>query len=448
VSEIICPDCGERNAGPVEFCAACGGFLAWDAGDEVPAPAGVAPQAAGLPSAAPIAARSTGSSAQEPRPAGPPQRHATEQPADHQLASAFAAGLPAGAVPQRTLAQPAREWATAQFSGSGFEPSTRTDRHGPPPPAEPPSMLSAPAEPAAPTEAPCPRCGVVNDAALRFCRKCGLALKGPSLHDEGAGRPQPAPERRPWWRRWFRPGDNTRRAARSAFRHSLPLRYRLVRWGLGLLGIGAIVAALTLFQQNPVRWVSDRVNDLRGSLVAVQGLRAYDAPQVGAGQAPPGGAASPGTTAPPAAGADAAENLLDNRYDTAWSTAWSAANQQDPSGASCVPPSTPSAVGAPGSILIVPSGPVTVREISISPGRAKSDTRRPLEWRPKTIQLAFSDGTCQLVTLDDSDELQPKQIEPVETTQIRLSVVNAYEPDSKQPTDVTAISDIVLYQRP
>jgi hypothetical protein len=71
-----------------------------------------------------------------------------------------------------------------------------------------------------------------------------------------------------------------------------------------------------------------------------------------------------------------------------------------------------------------------------------------LEWRPKTIQLAFSDGSCQLVTLDDSDELQPKQIEPVETTQIRLSVVNAYEPDSKQPTDVTAISDIVLYQRP
>jgi hypothetical protein len=36
----------------------------------------------------------------------------------------------------------------------------------------------------------------------------------------------------------------------------------------------------------------------------------------------------------------------------------------------------------------------------------------------------------------------------VETTQIRVSVVNAYEPDSKQPTDVTAISDIVLYQRP
>ena len=218
--------------------------------------------------------------------------------------------------------------------------------------------------------------------------------------------------------------------------------------GAGALGIGAIVGALALFQQNPVRWVTDRVNDLRGSLVAVQGLRAYDAPQVGAGQAPPSGVASPGTTTPSAAGADAAENLLDNRYDTAWSTAWSAANQQDPSGVSCVPPSTPSAAGTPGSILIVPSGPVTVREISISPGRAKSDTRRPLEWRPKTIQLAFSDGTCQLITLDDSDELQPKQIEPVETTQIRVSVVNAYEPDSKQPTDVTAISDIVLYQRP
>lgn len=443
MSEIICPDCGERNAGPVEFCAACGGFLAWDAGDDGPALARVAPHTATISSAGQsVAAPSTGSllsgAAPEPRPTGSPQRLVTDPLADHhRMADAVAAGAPTITAPQRILAQPAaRELATAQFGGSGFQSPTRTAGQGPPPPAEPAPLLSAPAEQPAPAEGPCPGCGVVNEPALRFCRKCGLALKGPSLHDDGPGWPQPAPERRPWWRRWFRPGDNTRRAARSAFRRSLPLRYRLVRWGLGLLGIGAIVAALTLFQQNPVRWVTDRVNDLRGSLVAVQGLRAYDAPQVGVGQAPS------------AAGAEAAENLLDNRYDTAWSTSWSAANQQDPSGTSCTPPSTPSAAGAPGSILIVPSGPVTVREIAISPGRSKSDTRRPLEWRPKTIQLAFSDGSCQLVTLDDSDELQLQQIEPVETTQIRVSVVDAYEPDSKQPTDVTAISDIVLYQRP
>jgi hypothetical protein len=113
-----------------------------------------------------------------------------------------------------------------------------------------------------------------------------------------------------------------------------------------------------------------------------------------------------------------------------------------------VPPSTPSAAAAPGSILIVRSDPATVREISVAPGRAKSDPRRQLEWRPKTVQLAFSDGTCQQITLDDSDELQPKQIEPVETTQIRVSVIDAYPPASDQPTDVAAISDIVLYQRP
>ena len=455
MSEIICPDCGERNAGPVEFCAACGAFLAWDTGNDAAEPARISPSIAGTGGAGrstpgqPIAAQSLQSAPAESQPVGDQQRRAAEQwPDEHLMATALATGAPTIAAPQRALPQPARAWAAAQFGGSGFEAANRTNRQDARSVAEPAPLLSAPAEPPAPADGPCPRCGVVNDAALRFCRKCGLALKGPTLHDDGLGRPQPAPEPRPWWRRWFRPGDNTRRAARSAFRHSLPLRYRIVRWVLGVLGIGAIVGALTLFQQNPIRWVTDRVNDLRGSLVLVQGLRAYDAPQEGAGQAPPSDAAGPGTTATPAAGADVAENVLDNRYDTAWSTAWSAANQQDPSNAPCVAPSTPAAAGAAGSILIVPSGPVTVREISISPGRAKSDTRRPFEWRPKTIALAFSDGTCQQITLDDSDELQPRQIEPVETTQIRVSVVDAYPPDSKQPTDVTAISDIVLYQRP
>ena len=263
----------------------------------------------------------------------------------------------------------ALDWRAARFGGPAVESQTRTR----PPPYR--SGLPASAEPTRRPRRPCPRCGVANDAALRFCRKCGLALSGPVLHDDGPSRPEPA-ERIPWWRRWFRPGDKTRRAARRAYRHSLPLRYRLVRWVLGLLGVGAIVGAMTVIGQNPVGWVTDRINDLRGSLVQVEGLQAYTAPQGGADPVATSGAADPsGADAAPAA-PDTAENVLDNLSDTAWATAWSAANQTNPADAPCVAPSSPSAAGAPGSILIVPSGTLTVREISVAAGRSKVDPGR------------------------------------------------------------------------
>lgn len=324
-------------------------------------------------------------------------------------------------------------------TGSYPQPHHSQGQHGsssPPP---------APAVALPPTEAPCPRCGVVNDAALRFCRKCGLALKAPTLHDDGLGRPEPAPERVAWWRRWFRPAPNTRRAARSAYRQSLPLRYRLLRWLFALLGVGALVGGLTLIGQNPVGWVTARINDLQGSLVQVQGLQAYSEPAAGNTGAPGTGSVTPTTSLP---APDTASNVLDNLSDTAWATAWSAQSQLDAAAAPCVSPSTPSAAGSPGSILIVPENSLTVREISVAAGLSKDDSRRMLQWRPRVIQLAFSDGRCQQITLTDTDELQQHSIEPVATTQIRLSVVDAYPPATDQPTDEVAISEIRLFQRP
>ena len=280
-------------------------------------------------------------------------------------------------------------------------------------------------------------------------------MKGPSLQDGGAPHPTPPPERVPWWRRWFRPGDNTRRAARSAYRHSLPLRYRLIRWVLAVLGIGAIVGALTLIGQNPVGWVTNRIQDLQGSLVQVSGLRAYTEPDVAATSgnvnpnAGPSGGANPSAPTPvPVAAPDTAENALDNLSDTAWTTAWSADYQTNPADAACVSPAGTSPAGAAGSLLVVPSGAVTVREIAIAAGLSKDDARRMQQWRPRSVQLAFSDGTCQQLTLTDTDGLQQLEIEPVDTTQIRLSVVDAYPPVPDQPMDLVAITDIRLFERP
>jgi hypothetical protein len=453
VSETICPDCGERNAGRVEFCASCGAFLAWDGPgdqDQQPPAGRDGPDRAGP----------SGHTRSGPVPgllanpgASPSARPAATGPTGHQTRSFNDPGAASGpstsggprtvgpSVPARPPGSPSGPatglHAAQQFGAQQVGPATgRYPTGGTPYP----SPLPAAALP--PTESPCPRCGVVNAAALRFCRKCGLSLKSPTLHDDGLGRPEPPAERLAWWRRWFRPAPNTRRAARAAYRHSLPLRYRLLRWVFALLGIGALVGGLTLIGQNPVGWVTARINDLQGSLVQVQGVQAYGEPAAGT----TGSGTATATTALPAP--DSASNVLDNLSDTAWATAWSAQSQLNPAAAPCVPPSTPSAAGSPGSVLLVPANSLTVREISVAAGLSKDDSRRMLQWRPRTVQLAFSDGRCQQITLTDTDELQQHAIEPVQTTQIRLSVVDAYPPATDQPIDEVAISEIRLFQRP
>ena len=455
VSETICPDCGERNGGRVEFCSACGAFLAWDGDtDDTPAPpsqqpAGDRAAPSGHTRSGPLPGVPTGPSL---IPSGPP---ATGQPATRSF-SGPPVGPPTGV--QQFRAQPAgpptgsyRQGSPPQYQqNQGYPPGPQQGQNYQQGPPQQP--YTPPAPPPPPTESACPRCGVVNEAVLRFCRKCGLSLKGPTLHDDGLGLPQAPPERLPWWRRWFKPAENTKRAARAAYRHSLPLRYRLMRYLFALLGIGAIVGGLTLIGQNPVRWVTDRINDLQGSLVQVQGVQAYSDPDAGSSGTivPPTGTPTSGSAAPTTAlpAADTAPNVLDNLSDTAWSTAWTASSAVNPVDAPCVSPSAPAIPGSAGSVLLVPEGSVTVREISVAAGLSKDDSRRMLQYRPRTVQLAFSDGRCQQITLTDTDELQQHKIEPVETSQIRLSVIDAYPPATDQPTDQVAISEIRLFERP
>ncbi len=456
MSETICPDCGERNVGRVEFCAACGAFLAWDGPAET---ADVPPPATGpvVATARPAA----GSAAPPAASSAPPRQTVSGYP-------------PAGATP---VAGPA---AGTRPSPAQQQPMTG-GTFGAPPTARPaPATMPAAPPPPPPPDAPCPRCGVTNNPALRFCRKCGLALQGPVLHDAPAPRAPATAERVPWWRRWFGSGTgNTRRAARAAYRHSLPVRYRVLRWVMALAGVAAVVGLLAVLGRNPVGWVTDRIEDLRGDLVQVSGITAYAEPVAGAspaggptadagaagqtgdpvpvgttpsGSVVPSGAAVPSTAAGPGAdgpGAQgAAPNLLDNLADTAWTTPWSAEVRQVAAQGQCVPPGTITGLGAPGSVVLVPPQPVAVRQLSIAAGLGKDDIRRPQQWRPKTIQLAYSDGRCQQFVLTDVDGLQQVAVEPVDSAQIRLSVVDAYPPLSDQPTDELAITDIRLFQRP
>ena len=479
MSETICPDCGERNARGTEFCSACGAFLAWDGQEEAapeptpavaPRPATAPPPAPQIPPAAanqPPAARPPAAAPPSGPPAGQPGQSwrptqpvvaAGEQIVGQPAARAWNAAAPtfgtqlpggfnAGSIAREAGLQPGG-WPGSGWGGQG-QGQPPHDPQGQPP--QGPPAYQAPPEPPPPTEGPCPRCGVVNSVSLRFCSKCGLALRGPTLHDGGGARNEAPPERLPWWRKIFKPAPNTRRAARAAYRHSLPVRVRLIRWGLAFLGIGAIVGTLALIGQNPVGWAVNNWNDLVGKTTQVQNLDAYTEPQPGSGSASTtaGGPtpSSPNSSAPASSAAkppvDTAQNVLDNLSDTAWTVIWSQGLNQQPSSVGC---DSPPLAGA-SSILLVPSGSVTVKKISVAAGLPEGDSRRMLQWRPKTIQLSFSNGQCQQLVLEDVPGLQEKDLDAVDTSQVMLSIVDAYPPATDQPDDEISVTELRLFER-
>jgi predicted RNA-binding Zn-ribbon protein involved in translation (DUF1610 family) len=400
MNETTCPECGERNVGRPEFCAACGAFLAWD--DETSAtPAAAAPQTAGAVSSGPVAA------ARSPRAAA---GSATTQSA-----------APVAAPPSAAMSAPAAGATGTQPVWMGAGAAVAPAWHAP--------TAAPPPEPGPPPDRQCPACGVHNDAALRFCRKCGHPFVAPTLTDSGPA-VVATPERIPWWRKWYRATPGTTRAARVAYRQSMPWIYRARRYLWGLLGIGVLVGSLALLGRDPIGWVSARWQDLRGDVVQVQGVTAVTEPTAGGSPEFPAG------------------NLVDNLSDTAWATAFTVENLAAAGAVTCVAPAAQSPQGVPASAVLISPEPVTVRSISVVAGLPESDQRRLWQWRPKTLQLGFSDGTCQRVALADTPALQESELEPVETTQIRVSVVDAYPPVPDQPIDLAALTEIRLFARP
>ena len=275
----------------------------------------------------------------------------------------------------------------------------------------------------------CPRCDATNPPHLRFCGRCALPFHGPVFADPIDDSAAPV-ERAAWWERLFARRPRTRRAARVAYRRSLPLRYRVQRWLWGSIAVGVIAGSLLVLGQNPVGWIGERWADMRGSLTQVEPLRAVSEP-------------------PTSVTADsAAFNIVDNHADTAWVGTWSAALAANPSNRTCLSPASGSPEGVAGSVLLVPESVVTVRAVAVAAGLREQDPLRQRQWRPKTLQLAFSDGSCQQILLSDAAELQRLPLDPVATSQVRISVLDAYPPDGDQPIDQVAISEVQLFSRP
>ena len=236
----------------------------------------------------------------------------------------------------------------------------------------------------------CPQCGRVNTPDRRFCGKCGYQLFTP---DPRTPPPKVSPPRkRPWWQRWIPERwlpekELVSGEAKRAFRRQLPVGIRLRR-GFGIAGVLAlIIGALFVMGTNPVRWVKDRIADSKGSLAVIAGVAATADP-----------VDSPLPTSP-------ASNLVNGDLG-AWGTQWA------PTGAApvCVPPG---AEGSPASAILTLPGLTEVRALDLTAGLEETNPLRAVQFRPKTVQLAFSDGTCQTVQLEDAPGTQREDITPV-----------------------------------
>jgi hypothetical protein len=225
----------------------------------------------------------------------------------------------------------------------------------------------------------CARCGeAVGDR--RFCPRCGHQRVHPDLAAVPIAAARPAGRAGRWT---FLP-DRGSRAARAAWRRSLPIRYRARRWAAGVLGIGVLVGALTLIGRDPVGWTVDRWNDLRDVKVAVDGATAVAVPLE-----------QPGF---PAAAA------VDRRVDTAWATVWPIAAVPT---SGCPPPRVDADPAAPGALLVGLGERREIRAVRIHPG-PRSAEQRAVQPRPRQLAVGY-DGGC--VTVDVPDTAEPVTVE-------------------------------------
>ena len=138
-----------------------------------------------------------------------------------------------------------------------------------------------------------------------------------------------------WWRRRR---DRQDRAARRAYRHSLPALYRWRRVIIGLVVAALAVVGVVVSRQNPVRWASERFYDFRNATAPVPNI----VPRVEPAEA---------TTE----GSDPVR-LVDGDV-AAWTMTWAPVQQ----GSDC-----DAAAGTAAIVLAIP--PSTIRKLHITAG--------------------------------------------------------------------------------
>jgi hypothetical protein len=267
-----------------------------------------------------------------------------------------------------------------------------------------------------PGEVPCPQCGVPNAATLRFCSKCGKALR-PSAATSQA---PTAVVTQGWWQRLRDPKDSR---ARRDYRRSLPPLYRWRRVIVGVGGIAAVLVVLSVVGKNPVGWVKDRLYDVRGSLVTVD-------PVVFAGAPPQSVAKNYDVLA-----------LGSAPLDDAWATSWV------PTALTALDGCTGKAA-AQGMVSVTFKDAVRVRRLDVRAGLPAANAKRPLQFRPSVL-LVMYEGRCSELQLKDSSDLQQLKLDtgvPVKQLLIAVGATYPARPDAAE--NLTALTSIAALSRP
>jgi hypothetical protein len=356
MADIVCESCGERVAAGTQFCTSCGYYLGWDSSDD----------AAGGPS--------------------------TEQTA------------PARPRPAVVVTPPVAE-------------STVRTAELPPVDDAPPAATLAPVRPRVATGVACSRCGTSNDPSRRFCGKCGLFIGEPS--GNSPMRVDTA-DRRPWWQRWLRPRPGSERAARRAYRQSLPWPIRLRRVLIACVVVVLGVLYLHFVGRDPITWGRHVLADWRGTVVPVDGVTSAAVTQ---------SAAVPNFPA---------QAATDKNSASAWATAFT--GPTTPASTTC------STAAAPGALLLTAPAQITLRAIMVQTGLTTPD--RPQQWIPRALDLTFSDGSCQRITVNNVPDPQIVRIHAVKTNAVRLVIVAADRPQGSGALPLAAITETALLVRP
>ncbi|WP_448616960.1 hypothetical protein [Modestobacter sp. URMC 112] len=281
--------------------------------------------------------------------------------------------------------------------------------------------VPAPRATSVPGPGGCPRCGTDNPPERRFCRKCALEFDPPSA--AGGWASQARRPRLPWWRRWAG-GHRTpaERRALRAYRRSLPTRYRVFRGVAAVLALGLVAAAVWAVNADPLGWARGRWYDFHDTLQPV--------PDVSAALDPAG--AEPVRDFEPG-------RAVDGDPETSWATSWTGGP----------PPAVCSGEQRTAQRLLLEfgGGVADVRELHIRAGLPDGDGR-PLQNRPKVLEVRSSNGTCQEIPLQDVASTQVLPLpRPVSTDVLLVDVVDVH-PAEAGGTDLVAISDIVPWGRP
>ena len=421
---IICKKCGNRNEDRDQFCASCGTFLEWS-GERViepapppppaPEPAPAPPptivervkQAVGIEKDPAPAAPTPAPPTPSPNPPEggawvPPAPVAAAQGPAHNGARAPVPSPPVRPAPAPTpappvpLPQPPGPPAPAPPGpAETAEPQSRRPEAIPPTVQRPrpaPRTAPAPVEPQE-TGVFCSRCGTGNSTSRHFCRRCGAPLA------------RLRPVRTPWYRRLLprrRPPAAGERHApmRTATVGSLLRTFVLTLLVVLLAGGALAYAAVPGFRQ--------AVN-LRVDSLVTQARR-----QLGSGIVevhPVGARASSELSGHPAR---FAADLINNDY-------WAADVSRDPQP----------------TLVFTFDGTTDLDYLLITSGASGADFAHLA--RPKGVQLVYSDGTGEELTLKDDPKATTYTIHARHVSTVTLKVVSVYPAAGTSAVGVTEV---------